>query len=436
MQLKHAFYFWGLFFSISILVGSACSPTVSTESNGAYRQLLHWLTEKDFFRLAKQLSLLKQRINPVHQLYFQAHLNNAFNRNQEAVHCVDSLLKNFSYELQDSLKAELYLLRGDSYFKLFQYAKAARNDSVLLSKYHHVLGHKAADIKNKLIIYNGLKNMPQQQTFIAHTTTFQWKRNKIGIVEIPVQRHHVLYDAVFDTRANISVITQTYAAKLHLLALPVFYDEGSGITGIRFKTSLAIADSLYLGSILVRHAVFQVVPDAVLYIAPVKFQMNIIIGFPIIEQLKEVHFYKNGNVKIPANASRSDLHNLALDGLNPVISLRTSSGDTLSFAFDFGASKSMLFAAYFQKYRESVLASGIKTTTEYGGAGGGQQKQVFTLPSVDLFFGEKKITLDSVDVLPKKIYPEETFYGNIGQDFVNLFQELVVNFQYMYMKGL
>jgi hypothetical protein len=240
---------------------------------------------------------------------------------------------------------------------------------------------------------------------------------------------------VFDTRANISVVTQTYASKLRLRYLPVSYYEGSGITGIRFKTSLAIADSLSIGNILIRHAVFQVVPDSVLYIAPVDFQINIIVGFPIIEQLNEVHFYKEGRMEIPARTTKSELQNMALDGLNPVLALRTEDGDTVNFAFDFGASKTMLFAAYYQKYRQSVLAKAVKTTTEYGGAGGIQRKEVLTLPSVVLFLGSKKAVLDSVDVLSEKVFAEETFYGNIGQDFIGQFRKLVLNFRDMYIKG-
>lgn len=47
----------------------------------------------------------------------------------------------------------------------------------------------------------------------------------------------------------------------------------------------------------------------------------------------------------------------------------------------------------------------------------------------------KKITLDSVDVLSKKIFPDERFFGNLGRDFADQFDELVFNFRYMYMKG-
>lgn len=399
--------------------------------------LLALLKERNYFALKKQLALNKSELAPHEQLYFQAFLDNAFNQNKKAVQHISSLLSNYASALSDSAKATLCLLRGDSYFKLFDYAAAAHSDSMALRLYAGVLdSNQVEEAKNKLAIYDGLKETLPQQTFIARTTTIPWKRNKLGIVEIPLTRQGFSYDAVFDTRANISVVTQTYAAKIRLRSLPVSYYEGSGITGNRFKTGLAIADSLSIGKVLVRHAVFQVVPDSVLYVAPVDFQINIIIGFPIIEQLNEVHFHKDGRLEIPAKAIKSELQNMALDGLNPMLALRTEGGDTLNFAFDFGASRTMLFAAYFQKYTQSVLARGVKATTEYGGAGGTQIKELLRLPSVVLFLGSKRVALDSVDVLSEKVFAQETFYGNIGQDFIGQFRELILNFRDMYIKGL
>lgn len=132
-----------------------------------------------------------------------------------------------------------------------------------------------------------------------------------------------------------------------------------------------------------------VMPDSILYIAPIDFRLNIIIGFPIIEQLKEVHLYKDGRMTIPVNPSKSNPQNLALDVLDPIILLRTGN-DTLFFAFDLGATQSVLTNAYYEKYKQVIRLKGIKESSEFGGAGGMQKKDVYTLPSVDFFFDEKK----------------------------------------------
>ena len=43
------------------------------------------------------------------------------------------------------------------------------------------------------------------------------------------------------------------------------------------------------------------------------------------------------------------------------------------------------------------------------------------------------MTIDSVDVFTQKIYDGEKFYGNLGQDFIAKFKELILNFGYMYI---
>ena len=57
------------------------------------------------------------------------------------------------------------------------------------------------------------------------------------------------------------------------------------------------------------------------------------------------------------------------------------------------------------------------------------------MPKLDLVLGNKTITIDSVSVLTKRIVSNEKFYGNIGQDFTNQFNEVIYNFKYMYIKG-
>jgi hypothetical protein len=279
-----------------------------------------------------------------------------------------------------------------------------------------------------------LKNAPQQQLIIKDNTTLRWQKDKIGLIEIPAKTKNITFNPIFDTRANISSISQSYARKLGLHMLDVSYNEGSGATGIQFKTGLGIADSLYLGNILVKNVVFQVMPDSILFIAPIKFQLDVILGFPVIEQLKEVHIFKDGRMTIPITPQNRNLHNFALDGLDPVIALKKGK-DTLLFHFDSGASSSQFYKAYFDKYKSEVKKTGIKKVLGFGGAGGVQKKSVYVLPQLDLQLGDKHARIDSASVLTQKIIPNEYFYGNIGQDFTSQFSEITYNFKYMYIEG-
>lgn len=145
----------------------------------------YWIKKN---RLETQLNLLKHNIDDKERLYFQAFVDNAFNRNEASVRDIDSLFRNYFSAITDSVKAALTLLQDDDYFKLYQYAKAAQTINIVLSNYQGVLdSEKIADIKNDLLIRNALQNVPPQQAIIPDSTVIHWKKDRIGLFEIPVK---------------------------------------------------------------------------------------------------------------------------------------------------------------------------------------------------------------------------------------------------------
>jgi predicted aspartyl protease len=401
------------------------------------KHLQNLLEQKAYFKLDKALQTTADI--PATQRYFiTATLQNAFNQNEACVSTVDSLLgtkTGATPEYVDSDKVNLLLLQADSYFKLGQYAKAAANDSLIIARYPKAIDSADLDgVMNELLIRKALSTTAPQQTTIDANTTIRWTRDKIGLIEIPLKTAGQLTDAIFDTRANISSITKTYADKLHLHPLDVSYRENAGITAAQFKVGLAVADSVYIGNILIKNVVFQVMPDTILYIAPVKFQLNVILGLPAIEQLQEIQWDSSGYMTIPVTPAKSDLHNFALDGLDPVLGL-ISDNDTLGFHFDTGAGTSILYAAWFQKHKAAILKTAVKRTQTFGGAGGVRKKDSYIFPSLRLTLAAKTVTVDSVTIFAQKIYPGEQLYGNIGQDFMRQFSKMTFNFRYMYVTG-
>ena len=203
------------------------------------------LDRKEYFRLDALLKFLNDSIDKKQGLGFQSFVDNAFNRNEESLNDMDTLLKYYDSNLPDSINTILEVLRGDCTFKTFQYAKAAQTDSVLLSRYKQSFDSgKVSDMKNYFLMYNALKDISPQRTTITDSAVIHWKKDKLGLIEIPVKCNSSIYSCIFDTRANISSISQTFATKIGLEILPVSYEEGSCITGIRFKTGLGVADSL------------------------------------------------------------------------------------------------------------------------------------------------------------------------------------------------
>lgn len=373
-------------------------------------------------------------IDEVKEHYFSACLDNVFNMNEGSTRLINTMLDRYKNDLPDSMMARLQLLLEDNYFKTYQYKLAADADNEIIRHYRHAMDSATyADVKNTAIITNALSKVAPQEALIRGDQTIPWTKNKVGLMEIPVSKGDSIALAIFDTRANISSISATYAKKLGIRMLNVSYDENSGITGQRFKCSLGVADSLRINNILMKNVVFQVMPDEVLYIAPIDLSLPIIIGYPVIAQWREIHIHRNGTITIPAEPHPSDLHNMALDGLDPVVNVLVD-GDTLGFKFDTGATTSDVFDNYFRRHKEDIMRRGKASTIKLGGAGGVVEKEVYTLENFSIRVGSKTANLKQVSVHKDPIPNlNEKFYGNLGQDVMTQFEETILNFQDMYV---
>lgn len=421
-----------IFFICAIVVFISCGRSSSVEKEKQFQELLE---NKEYFKLRAQLEKESDMISDEKKIFYRAHVRNAFNENQKSSEDIDALMTQYSSIIPDSLKAGLLEIQADNYFKTFQYAKSAMADSELVNRYQSKLdSQKVADIKNDLVFRNGLRNIPPQQVHIKNSDTILWKKDKIGVIEIPVKQRDSVYSCIFDTRANISSITKTYATKFHLKLLDATFDVGSGMTGITFKSQLAIADSIYIGNTLVTNAVFQVMPDEVLYIAQIQFSINVIIGYPIIQQLKEVQIYQDGKMIIPEKPTPGNLHNLAMDGLDPIISVRADD-DTLGFHFDSGAGSSDFYSTFYNKYKDKVTSRGKLQKVQTGGAGGTITTELYSVDSINLYVGDKKATIKNAGVHTQPVakHSNEKYYGNLGQDLIIQFKEMILNFEDMYI---
>jgi Aspartyl protease len=389
------------------------------------------LQKGEYFKLKTELLENQTRL-PVDKLqFYQAFVESAFNHYPKSILLSESLLKKNDSTLQDSARVNLLLLLRDNYFKTYQYKKAAETGQDLLTNYKTILGERSHDVENSLLIHEGLKDIPPQQIGLKKVS-LKWKYNKLGLIEIPIKTKTSTLGIVFDTRAHISTVTQSFAKKLGLKILDVSFEESSGLTGIKFKSGLGLADTLYLGDILIQHVIFQILPDEQLRFPAINYTLDGILGFQVITQLNEVQIYRGGDFIISPISTPSNLNNLAFDGSTTAISLIQGS-DTISFHFDTGATGSEFYSNYFNKYKSEIIKNGKTDTVETGGAGGSVKTLDYILPTVNLKIGDKKIKLKDVAIHATPTFKGQKYNGNIGQDVIKQFDEMTLNFEFMYL---
>lgn len=105
--------------------------------------------------------------------------------------------------------------------------------------------------------------------------------------------------------------------------------------------------------------------------------------------------------------------------------------DTLSWHFDTGATGTELYSRYFDKYRAEILRTGTRETIQAGGAGGIIDREVYIIPRVSLRIGDKVAVLDNVAVHTRPPFAGLKYYGNLGQDDIQQFREMDLDFDNM-----
>jgi len=202
-------------------------------------------------------------------------------------------------------------------------------------------------------------------------------------------------------------------------------------TGSYIDAKLGVADSFWLGEILFENVVFYIVDDEQL------LSRNIqgIIGFPLINQIKEIRIdFKNGNILFPLTPVKLDLRNMYLTGSTPVVRLK-SGLDTLFFQLDTGATQSSYTKKYFDAHREVLLKKGQRATATKIGLGNVVETEVYVLTNIAFEIGNHEMTLPKIPVDTHEYPAEKTrnIDGTLGLDVLMCFDEMILNFESMYL---
>jgi predicted aspartyl protease len=391
------------------------------------------LAHRHFFELQRELqSNVYNDLPTYRKLYYQAFLHNFFHDLTTSNQEIGVLLDKYKKQLSHNEISNLLMKKIDNHVKLYQYREAHLTTELLLHKYRNTLStEERDDARNSDIIWQGLQDVPPQTTTITSETSISYRRDLAGLINIPVNFADSSFYFVFDTGANLSVITESYARKTSLHMLNVRF-KVRAITGLEVYANLGIANECRIGNIIVRNAVFMVFPDSALSFARGLYTIKGIIGFPVIEQLQEIHINKN-TVTVPQVATDRNIRNFGVDALLPVISVAYNT-DTLAFTFDTGAQFTFLNEPFYRDYKTLIDSAGKSFDVQIGGAGGVTKTKAYRLPQVPITVAGQPALLKDVAVKTSSSSPKEKlYYGNLGQDIMNQFKEMVINFRYMFV---
>jgi len=412
------------------LIITFVSCTKKTTNSIVEDKLNLLLEQKNYFQLEDELLKNSNELSEDRILYYNVFINKAFGQRKKSNKEIEILLDKHKQTLNDTLIVKLLDVQASNYLFLYEYKKAAEIYTEILTTYKKVLDSTDLEnYKNTKNLFGTFSNVSPQKMHKKKDVTLKSYRNKFNHLMTPVKVGATNDEFIFDTGANLSTISESQAKKMKLKLFEQIVDIGSS-TQKDVQSKLALADSLYVGDILFENVLFIVMPDSQLTFPQINYAIKGIIGFPVINQLGEVHLHKNGKIFIPKVASKKTQKNMFFEGLNPVVRL-SSKSDTLLFTFDTGARNTELSFKYYKDHKSDVEKKGITQKNQRSGVGGEVEVKEYMLSNFQILIGQHKTSLDKIPVTLEEYGFNKYFDGNLGQDVFLKFNTLTINFEYM-----
>ncbi|WP_419699527.1 aspartyl protease family protein [Mucilaginibacter sp. NFX135] len=392
------------------------------------KQLNELVYTKQYIQLEQALSGTNLSAND--KMLYSAFLTNAFNQPAASNLLLKKIFARKIAANDGKLQFYLHRIAYDNYVKLNNY-KAAQTASEQLVKYYSTWFSKSelTDQQEENKIWAALTATPAQQVHKQASSSILIKKDMAGLWNIPVQQQDSNYLFVFDTGANISTITATYAQKLHLDVVKnsQVSIEG-GMNGVSTKVNLGIAKQLYIGKVQINNVLFLIFPDSALSFAGGAYKINGIIGLPVIKALGEITIGKD-TMQIPLVIHTEPVpHNLALDLLQPVIYMEYH-GKSLPFTFDTGAQVTLFSDNFYKQFKPHLDSIAKKDSLHMGGAGGSRRMKTLKVPQLTFTIDHKQVLFNNTQVnLEETQVSDKYYYGNMGQDMFAQFTSMTINF--------
>jgi hypothetical protein len=382
---------------------------------------------EDYFTLKRVYRKNAGKLSKEHSLYFNAILNNVFNKAQESNRDIEILLAEYSSSLSDTVLNILYQKKLWNHINLYEYKQAA-NTSDYIYKNYFALNDSVdkENLINEIKIWNAIQDAPKQEIIKTDDATIPIVRDKVGLQNIDVVFKGAVKNLIFDTGANFSFMSRSLAEEFgYQIIESDFYVTAS--TGLKVKSAIAIVDELSIGELIFKNVFFLVIDDKDLSFPQIEYYVNGAIGFPVIEAMDEIRVNKENELIVPQNPVEYKYNNFALNGLMPIIAVHYLQ-DTLNLHFDTGALKTSLYPRFFKDYENDIMSQYKKQMFTSDGGGGTVEFEGYVVDNIKLKVANTQVKLDSLELhIDGK---KSNYHGNFGQDYIKQFDEMIMSFKY------
>lgn len=255
--------------------------------------------------------------------------------------------------------------------------------------------------------------------------------NPLGSKSADVTVNGVTLPWFMDTGAEISVVTESTAAKLGVRILPGSSDVGTS-TSNRVTGKMGLIDKATIGGATVKNLPVLILPDAMLKLGK-DYTIPGILGLPAFAALGRIAWLDGGTrLALGTDAPKPKGRTVRVywheDGLG--IPIATKLG-TMGAQFDSGADSTALRRPGLTLLTSDQLASATERNATIGGAGGYVTTKVRVLPRLGY-------SIDGVPLTALKLNIEDndSSAGRIGSDMIAQLKLLTIDFATMRLQAV
>ncbi len=409
-----------------------CTEMACTKVFQPIKKLNDLVDSKKFGELYTELSANRNTYNDKTLIYYDLILKSVLNQPEESSALIQKFREQFN-KFSDTVNYNLVQTEYYNNQKLLNYKKLKELSKNLIENYKRFIDSSDfVELKDDNVAFGFLENeLPT--TVIKNTDTkIKVIKDLAGYNLLRVKsKNDSIVNMVFDTGANVNVVSESTAKKLNLRILPKAVVYVMGSTGTRNASKIAIADQGFIENIEFKNAEFIVFPDSLLTFANGRYKILGVIGFPIIMRFESIRF-TDSLIYIPKNPSaKTNIPNLFIKGDDYIIDVAYKNRK-LPFFFDTGNTNTSFYKNMY--VMDSMNFKALKDTVfSHSGAGGTITEKAKLLPEIKLDCGSKSFVLNNTYIALEKNILNPDLYGNIGKDFINQYKSITMCFKYAYI---
>lgn len=412
---------------LAVCLFAARPRPANLRTSGAVERLARLYEECRFFELRDGLASHEADRSPDVE-FFRGVVDQVFNRLEPAVLRLRGFLEATRDAPPRMLTKEALVLLADTYRRLGRYGEAAACFRETLARLGHRIGaDERAGYENQFEVWSSLAGVPPTVAEVAADATIRMT-NRL----IPVQVGGRAFFAGYDTGANLSVLFGSAAEEL---AVPV---SGPALriqtgTGDPVEGRLAVVPEMRLGPVVVRNAVFIVLPDKRFPSSggdPGLARLGLL-GSPVLVALREFTETGSGDLLVPARPRSRSPENMCFHGFMPVVEA-VHRGARLRLCLDTGASATSLFPPFYKRFRGEINSRARARQSSVKSVGESRVVPVRVLDWFAFRAGGKDFALRRVMVQTEVTHADSrSFHGAIGVDILSLCSRMTLNFESM-----